>query len=275
MRRVGHRGFTLIELLVVIAIIAVLVGILLPALGSAREAGRRVKCLSNMKQIGLASHVYAGEYKNQLWPPGQWARLPDANAPNPEPGILYQYVDLADQVTECPANRRRAANGADGGGNIFGGDTALDFDYTMVAAIGGVKISSDVQAAHIIPGSGTPSQRIPAAVANAGGLIRLRALPVFIEESLFFYNDSIRDGLWGNRDQVTERHDGAGMVAFLDGSVDAWKAPHGSLEDQEEATDFIANHLYVKVKANDRFWYQLDGGEGKPWGWVNNPRWPY
>src|SRR6476646_4303280 len=74
-----RSGFTLVELLVVIGIIAVLIGVLLPALNKAREAARQVQCLSNMKQLANAVMMYCGD--NKGWMPGRGGNNTDSMVP--------------------------------------------------------------------------------------------------------------------------------------------------------------------------------------------------
>jgi len=135
-----RRAFTLIELLVVVAVIAILVGLLLPAVSTAREYGRRAKCISNLRQIGIAMNVYADDHEGFL-PPYFYAREP----PGGGAGQLKIFVKpkwaLSDvgpinnpAVLVCPSDRNPGTmNLTNAGGGAIKVPASYGYNFELFA----------------------------------------------------------------------------------------------------------------------------------------------
>ncbi|MEN1706427.1 MAG: prepilin-type N-terminal cleavage/methylation domain-containing protein [Planctomycetota bacterium] len=311
MPRSTRRGFTLIELLVVIAIIALLIGILLPALGKALATAQNTICQTRLRGIGQATALYANDHKDQIWDAYTWNRIGDdegepgfGSGEEPRQGALYEYVEDVDEIAECPTNKRQSADGRDfTTTNITNENAQLDFDFTFLEGAQGARTSKQwvVRRLNREPG-GHNGQSAPDFVGTLSQVqidrllpneLSMRTLPIFGEESSFFYNGVPQggaidfDGRWANDDQFTQRHSGRGNLLMIDGVVEIFEPTDGPGGEEvwDDFSDFTANDFYVKIKdirnGNRIQWDNLWSDQGDnvpagrsalPYGWVNQAR---
>lgn len=295
------RAFSLIELLVVIAIIALLIGILIPTLGSARATAQQTVCTSNMRQLGLANTLYAQDFNGQSMPTGRfettrgqrnnrgdlntmnWAYI--YNPPGTRrkgTGILLDYVDNANDIVACPTNQRRdptgIVNDPDNNnqlGEYFYGESELNFDYTFNDPAQGAKDSVSFEVIYFKQQHTTGpviDNSTARMLAQEGMTERMEGLPIIIEESSWWFNNNgpngVTDGAWGNFDQWTTRHNGGGSTYYHDGHVGLFAPPTSGFENDDPNSPygdrgFHSFDIYVRAGYRGDFYRLSDIAAGQ------------